>query len=133
MEESLEFLDLNNKPIIINNSIDVDSTAGADKRAIKESCLIELLRDYDKDERETKFQNTYHTCNVCFDDKSGFDCMEFIGCNHSFCNDCMKGYFEVQIKEGNVNNLTCSFPKCETQALPLQVCFKMRNYLLYFC
>lgn len=131
MEESVDFLDLNNKTIKIENQQD-SSSSSFDKRVFKDSCTLEIMRDYDKDEREIKFQNTYHNCNVCFEEKSGFEMLEFIGCNHAYCNSCMKDYFEVQIKDGNVNSLTCPFNNCETQAVPLQVRIQNENNCLNF-
>ena len=126
MEEALEFLDLTNKTIKIDNDPKIETSLDYDKRCFKDSCTVEIMSDYDKDEKEVKFQNAYHTCNVCLEEKSGLQMMEFIHCNHAYCNDCMKSYFEVQIKDGNVNNLTCPFNKCETQALPLQVFNSLR-------
>lgn len=129
MEESIDYLNLNNKQInITTNKTQNDNDyndATIDKRAIKELCSIGLIRDYDKDQSEIKFQTSYYKCNVCFVDKNGSNCMKFIGCNHVFCNECMKEYFEIQIKDGNVNNLTCPYEKCETQALPSQVIRKI--------
>jgi E3 ubiquitin-protein ligase RNF14 len=131
MEESIEFLDLNNKIIKIENENQIDGSSEIDKRVFKDQCFVEIMRDYDKDEREIKFHNAYHTCNVCFEEKSGFEMLEFIGCNHAYCNRCMKDYFEIQIKDGNVNSLTCPFNNCETQALPLQVNIHLKSFLVF--
>ena len=46
----------------------------------------------------------------------------------------MAGYFEVQIKEGLVSNLTCPEEKCDSQALPNQARNITKNYFvpMYF-
>jgi E3 ubiquitin-protein ligase RNF14 len=92
-----------------------------DKRAIKLPLSIRLAQDYDHDQNEFKFQNAYFTCNVCFSDKTGKDCFKFDKCDHVFCIECMKGYFETLISDGNVKSLTCPQDKCESQAHPTQV------------
>lgn len=92
-----------------------------DKRAIKRPCSYLLIKDYDKDQVVLKFQTSYFACKVCFVDKLGKDCTRFHECEHVFCNECMKGYFESQIASGDVNKLICPFDKCETQALQAQV------------
>ena len=62
-------------------------------------------------------------CKVCFTDKQGSECMKFNKCNHVFCNECMKGYFESQISSGNIKSLTCPQDKCDSHALQTQVIF----------
>jgi E3 ubiquitin-protein ligase RNF14 len=92
-----------------------------DKRAIRRPCSHLLLKDYDKDQNDLRFQASYFSCKVCFTDKLGKDCIKFNECGHVFCNECMKGYFESQIQSGDVNKLICPYEKCESQALQAQV------------
>lgn len=125
-DEIFDFLDLKLSSIIITseeNDISI-ATNNIDCRAIKPLCSILLIRNYDKDQIELKFQKSYFTCQVCFTDKIGRDCMKFHNCNHVFCNECMKGYFESQITSGDYNKLNCPYSKCESQALQTQVKFR---------
>lgn len=102
-----------------------------DKRAIKLPGFNSLLiKNYDKDQVELKFKNSYFVCNVCFTDKPGTECMKFMPCDHVFCNECMKGYFESQITSGNIKSLICPNDKCTSEASQAQVKFK-KKYLKY--
>lgn len=98
-----------------------DSTEADDKRAIKLACSRQILADYDKDQRKLEFDNSEFVCKVCFSDKKGSECIQFLKCEHVFCKECMKGYFESQIKSGDVNALNCPHEKCEEKAIPAQV------------
>jgi E3 ubiquitin-protein ligase RNF14 len=127
-DELFDYLEMN-----IDNEIKINSgdeklktseLSKIDKRAIKLKCSSHLVKNYDKDQKDIKFQNSYFTCQVCFCDKSGKECMQFYKCEHTFCNECMRGYFESQINSGDVKKLTCPYEKCESQALQNQVQYK---------
>ena len=45
----------------------------------------------------------------------------FAGCDHIYCKNCMRGYLEVHIKEGNVSELVCPNIDCKTALNPSQV------------
>ncbi len=113
----MDFLGLSNQ-IQINTA---EPAATINSKAIKETCSISLIEDYDQTANDFKFQQSQYTCNVCFVEKSGIECFRYIPCDHVYCNQCMKEYFEVQISDGKVTSLTCPYEKCESQALPLQV------------
>ena len=97
----------------------------ADTRAYQDvasySKLIAAIVDYDNQEREVAFNNSFFTCAVCFSEKPGTLCISFHGCHHVYCQDCMAGYFKVKIEDGSVKALTCPSHDCNTQALPSQV------------
>ncbi len=119
-DEVFDYLNIDtNNILIINEAQELDITK--DKRTFRPSCSYLLLKDYDKDQIDLRFRTTYFSCKVCFSDKLGKDCIKFNGCDHVFCNECMKGYFESQIQSGDVNKLNCPFEKCESQALQTQV------------
>ena len=83
--------------------------------------IVKMLKMHNEDQEAKIFQKSIFDCNVCLGEKTGRQCLRFTPCNHVFCNDCMKSYFEVQIKEGQMSNLTCPMDKCTCQALPTQV------------
>ena len=58
---------------------------------------------------------------VCFSEKLGSACIRFVGCDHVYCKECMKSYFEIQIADGTVKRLTCPEDECTSQASPGQV------------
>ncbi|KAB7502557.1 E3 ubiquitin-protein ligase RNF14 [Armadillidium nasatum] len=83
--------------------------------------LLRILREYDEEMRQKVFDLKFYNCKVCFLEKPGSSCMEFWPCNHVYCKECMKSYFEVQIREGNIKFLKCPEEKCDSEANPKQV------------
>ena len=96
-----------------------------DFRAVQDialvSHLVPAIIDHDQLERQKAFNTAMYSCNVCFSEKQGCDCINFMGCDHVYCKECMKEYFKVQISDGNVKCLNCPETKCDSQALPSQV------------
>ncbi|KYN38237.1 E3 ubiquitin-protein ligase RNF14 [Trachymyrmex septentrionalis] len=93
---------------------------------IKDHCPIgrnpiQMLIDYNEKRKQIEFKKNFYTCNICFTDKSGEHCTQFLPCAHTFCKDCIRGYFEVKIKDGNVQNICCPEEKCKFEATPGQV------------
>lgn len=106
-----------------------------DSRAVQDieslSSLIRELLDFDQAQREKCFNSKVYLCNICFSEKIGVECMYFLDCKHVYCKTCLKDYFEIQIKDGQVHCLNCPEPKCSSAATPGQVttiswaiCFK---------
>ena len=97
----------------------------ADPRAFQDVAsyakLVATIIDYDQQQRETSFNSSCFTCNVCFSEKSGTLCISFHGCRHVYCQECMASYFKVQIEDGAVKAMTCPSHDCDSQALPSQV------------
>jgi E3 ubiquitin-protein ligase RNF14 len=119
-DELFEYLDLNKNDLKLNSE-EQSTNKQVDSRVVKQLCSSLLLKDYDKDQKELKFQSNYYNCDVCFMQTPGRDCMKFNKCEHVFCNECMKAYFETQIACGNVKGLICPQEKCDSQAEPAQV------------
>ncbi|XP_006819268.1 E3 ubiquitin-protein ligase RNF14-like [Saccoglossus kowalevskii] len=96
-----------------------------DPRAIQDiaspTLLLATLENYNQQEQERVFNSAIFTCKVCFAEKHGLLCICFHGCDHVYCQECMKEYFKVQIMEGNVKCLNCPEQECDSQALPSQV------------
>jgi hypothetical protein len=84
--------------------------------------IIKYLKECSELEEEKLFNSNSFLCEVCFMGKIGDQCMKFSPCNHIYCCDCMKAYFQVQIGEGMMNNLFCPSDGCQFKALPTQVC-----------
>ncbi len=96
-----------------------------DSRAIQDiasqDLLLPALLEYNKTFLDHVFRTTLYTCQVCFREKLGQLCLQFVGCGHVYCKECMQGYFKVQIDDGSVSCLTCPSENCESQATPSQV------------
>ena len=117
---------------LFNTSTNGDITSGKldpsdphDPRAIQDiasqDLLLPTILEHNKLQEDYEFKTTLFTCQVCFMEKLGALCLSFLTCDHVFCKECMKGYFEVQIQDGSVKALTCPSDKCESQAHPSQV------------
>lgn len=101
------------------------STAPLDPRAVT-LCdprldLLPQLLDYDESQRQRLFDGKVFCCGICFSEKLGAACLCFKECQHVYCKACMSEYFQIQIKDGNVQCLNCPEPKCSSVATPLQV------------
>ena len=96
-----------------------------DKRAVFDRPVsrnpVQMLIDYNEMRNQIEFKKNLYTCKICFSDKLGEDCTQFVPCSHVFCKDCIVGYLEVRIKDGAVQNILCPEEKCMSEATPGQV------------
>lgn len=101
------------------------SSSQADPRAVSlmdpRADLLPQLLDFDEAQRKKVFDGTVFCCGICFTEKLGSSCLCFKECQHVYCNACMTEYFQIQIRDGNVQCLNCPEPKCSSVATPLQV------------
>ncbi|KAM9440467.1 E3 ubiquitin-protein ligase RNF14-like [Clarias gariepinus] len=94
-----------------------------DPRAVLESHMDLLCQLLDFDEAQTQkfFDSKVFCCGICFSEKPGSSCTLFKGCQHVYCKACIKEFFQIQIRDGQVQCLTCPEPKCASVAAPSQV------------
>lgn len=104
------------------------AAAGAeilDARAVQDveslSSLIREILDSDQAQRRKCFDSKMFLCNICFCEKLGSECMYFMECSHVYCRACLKDYFEIQIRDGQVQCLNCPDSECSSVATPGQV------------
>lgn len=83
--------------------------------------LLPHLLDFDEAQRQRTFDSKVFCCGICFVEKLGSSCLCFKGCQHVYCKACISEYFQIQIRDGNVQCLNCPEPKCTSLATPLQV------------
>jgi hypothetical protein len=107
------------KPVKETPNFDVDSRTVFDLPMTEPVCLA--LQMFDKQQQQVVFARTTQECTVCFTTKPGSECIKFDTCGHIFCIPCIRGYFEVQVRDGNVKSLKCLEDKCNTEATPAQV------------
>ncbi|XP_075397863.1 E3 ubiquitin-protein ligase RNF14 isoform X1 [Tenrec ecaudatus] len=104
---------------------DVDQEEAVDDRAVQDveslSSLIQEILDFDQAQQKKCFDGTLFLCPICFCAKLGSACMRFLECKHVYCKACLKDYFEIQIRDGQVQCLNCPEPKCPSVATPGQV------------
>ncbi|XP_075712664.1 E3 ubiquitin-protein ligase RNF14-like [Rhinoderma darwinii] len=96
-----------------------------DRRAIQDvqsvSALVKYILDFSETQQKKVFDGKPFLCNICFMEKLGGECTHFKDCQHVYCKNCLKDYFEIQIKDGQVHALNCPEPKCTSVATPAQV------------
>lgn len=104
---------------------DVDQEETVDERAVQDveslSSLIQEILDFNQARQTKCFNSKLFLCSICFCEKLGSDCMYFLECKHVYCKACLKDYFEIQIKDGQVKCLNCPEPQCPSVATPGQV------------
>ncbi|TWW75150.1 E3 ubiquitin-protein ligase RNF14 [Takifugu rubripes] len=83
--------------------------------------LLPQLLDFDEARRQKAFDAKIFCCGICFVEKQGSGCLCFKECQHVYCKACMTEYFQIQIRDGNVQCLYCPEHKCTSLATPLQV------------
>ncbi|KAM8971945.1 E3 ubiquitin-protein ligase RNF14 [Pelodytes ibericus] len=109
----------------IGSTTDSQEKGGFDERAIQDvesvSSLIKCILDFNETQQKKCFDGKSYMCNICFSEKLGSECTCFKDCHHVYCNTCLKDYFEIQIKDGQVHSLNCPEPKCSSIPTPAQV------------
>ncbi|XP_072256988.1 E3 ubiquitin-protein ligase RNF14 [Pyxicephalus adspersus] len=105
--------------------IDSPVEGAIDRRAVQDvesvSVLIKHILDFNENQQKKSFNSKPFLCNICFSEKLGSGCTYFKDCSHVYCNSCLKDYFEIQIRDGQVHALNCPEPKCTSVATPPQV------------
>ena len=98
------------------------------------SDLLPQLLDFDEAQRQKVFDSKGFCCGICFVEKLGSMCLCFKECQHVYCKACMTEYFQIQIRDGNVQCLNCPEPKCTSLATPSQVryVYTVRVYICVF-
>ncbi|XP_002667383.2 E3 ubiquitin-protein ligase RNF14-like [Danio rerio] len=135
-EETLQFLNIQSPLEIQTNGVQpqcesAESQAAAaaveelDQRVVQvadpHSDLLTQLLDFNEAQKKKVFEATVFTCGICFSENLGSKCVLFKECQHVYCKTCVKEYFEVQIKDGKVQFLSCPEAECTSLATPAQV------------
>ncbi|XP_059382898.1 E3 ubiquitin-protein ligase RNF14-like isoform X2 [Carassius carassius] len=96
-----------------------------DPRAVQEvdarTDILSQLLDFDEAQNQKVFDGKVFCCGICYSEKLGSESLLFKECQHVYCKPCMKEYFQIQIRDGKVQCLTCPEPKCVSMATPSQV------------
>nr|NP_001123340.1 Zn-finger (RING/cysteine-rich C6HC)-7 [Ciona intestinalis]FAA00216.1 TPA: zinc finger protein [Ciona intestinalis] len=134
-DDSLSILGINDNLHICDEfeSSSQSSTIASSKPGINKPCkrglqtahsyaeILPTLLNYDQQKQQEIFFTSVFSCNICFVDKKGTDCLQFKDCGHVYCKQCITSYFEIHISEGTITSLICPEPDCDTTALPNQV------------
>lgn len=126
-EDVLDFLSSKDE-ITINQKEFMDTqhnNEDLDQRVMQEvgrfSDVLPFVQEFDIAKQREVFNSTPFPCDICFTEKYGRNCIKFKDCGHVYCDACLKSYFDIHIKDGNVKALTCPDPGCDSQAFPAQI------------
>ncbi|KFY19726.1 hypothetical protein V491_04262, partial [Pseudogymnoascus sp. VKM F-3775] len=72
---------------------------------------IELL-DHDKSAKQAEFDRKSYDCGVCLEPKRGSICHKLDDCGHIFCRQCLQGFYNNAITEGDLESVKCLDPGC---------------------
>ncbi|KAG1932857.1 E3 ubiquitin-protein ligase RNF14-like [Pimephales promelas] len=134
-EETLEFLNLQSpleiqtiggQPHYESGQTQSDSKVQElDQRAVQEvdphTDILTQLLDFNEAQKQKVFDSKVFRCGICFSENLGSNSLLFKECQHVYCKTCLKEYFQIQIRDGKVQSLTCPEPECMSLASPAQV------------
>lgn len=83
--------------------------------------LMSQILIYNAAQKKKAFTTTLFDCGVCFMSWLGSECVQLFECGHIFCKQCLGEFCKVQIKEGNVQGVTCPQADCGATPTPAQV------------
>lgn len=83
--------------------------------------LMSQILIYDAAQQQKRFSTSVFECGVCFMSCLGSDCVQLLDCGHIFCRACISQFCSVQIKEGNVQGVSCPEADCAASPTPAQV------------
>ncbi|KAL7007429.1 hypothetical protein EMMF5_002893 [Cystobasidiomycetes sp. EMM_F5] len=83
----------------------------ASTRASRPS-LVQQLVTHDRLVRHSTFSAESFACGICLETKKGARCARLKRCGHVFCVECLHSFWELNIREGLVANVTCADMEC---------------------
>lgn len=85
-----------------------------DARLILPVSLKSRLVTFDEATKLATFNAGTFECGICLDPKKGSLCYRMMGCGHVYCLNCLQEFYNHAITEGDVANVLCLSPDCET-------------------
>ncbi|XP_015791728.1 E3 ubiquitin-protein ligase RNF14 [Tetranychus urticae] len=79
--------------------------------------LLDRIKQYDVARKKESFSNSKIDCEICFMSFFGSETVS-LGCDHYFCESCIKTYLETCIADGQVYSLVCPADDCDASAQP---------------
>lgn len=74
--------------------------------------LSSILTSHDHAVRHSTFSSESFDCGICLETKKGIRCTRLNSCGHVFCVECLYSFFELNIREGMVKNVSCADAEC---------------------
>ncbi len=109
----------------VDTAVEKSKLQDLDQRAVQEvyhhADILTQLLDFNEAQKQKEFDSKFFCCGICFSENLGSNFLSFKECQHVYCKACMKEYFQIQIRDGKVQCLTCPEPECMSMATPAQV------------
>jgi E3 ubiquitin-protein ligase RNF14 len=74
--------------------------------------LTPLLQSHTHLSSQSTFSSLTFTCSICFSAFKGSKCHRLSGCQHVFCKECLSGYWQLSIDEGDIEKIACPDVDC---------------------
>ncbi|XP_076654657.1 E3 ubiquitin-protein ligase RNF14-like [Halictus rubicundus] len=75
---------------------------------------LQFLINYDKQQHEIEFKQSFHKCIICLEIYYGKKCVELENCNHVYCRECIEEYIALKINENDVHGIICPTFDCNS-------------------
>ncbi|KAJ1373048.1 hypothetical protein KIN20_035376 [Parelaphostrongylus tenuis] len=98
----------------------IDDTPYRVKNNMKSIELLRRVADSSARSADFHFQSGCYDCEVCFENKTAKQCLQFRPCEHVFCKDCVASYFFEILRNQEIRPLGCLATGSNTTA-PQQV------------
>ncbi|KJH45846.1 IBR domain protein [Dictyocaulus viviparus] len=78
--------------------------------------LLRRVAESSAQSQEYLFQSGCYDCEVCFENKTGRQCILFMPCRHIFCRECVSAFFLEILNSQEVRTLSCLAAECKSSA-----------------
>ncbi|KAF8168223.1 hypothetical protein B0H34DRAFT_815744 [Crassisporium funariophilum] len=85
--------------------------------------IVQHFTNHDSDVKVKTFEESSYSCAVCLGAHKGTQCIR-ISCSHVFCKECLKEFWTMSIRSGELAKVGCVDPGClklRTEATSLEV------------
>lgn len=89
-----------------------DLDQSADGCLVLAATLESKLVAFDAATTLSIFNAGTYDCGICLEPKKGSSCYRMKRCEHVFCRDCLQGFYNNAITEGDVAGIRCLDPTC---------------------
>ncbi|ETN77370.1 IBR domain protein [Necator americanus] len=96
-------------------TVDVDCIWMPTSMKMQPMEMLEKVREECEKAELDEFEAHCHDCEVCFENKTGRECVRFSPCRHTFCKECVAAYFKEKLLQ-EISLLSCPSDSCVTNA-----------------
>ncbi|KAJ2123741.1 hypothetical protein IW147_002334 [Coemansia sp. RSA 720] len=93
----------------IQPSSEIQICLGGDGQTVEDH--MASICAYGSAKQRLHFKSQTHTCPICMEEQSGRYCIQ-LSCTHVFCLECLRGYLDVLVREGDISRMICPHADC---------------------